>query len=61
MEALSDIDLGRFLLSVSVILGWLLIAFMIFRIVEIGIKVVLRRREERLDTISSRPEKKKGF
>ncbi len=61
MEALSQIDLGRLLLSAAVIVGWFLIAFMIFRIFEIGIKIFLKRREDKLQTISSTPEKKKGF
>ena len=61
MEALSEIDLGRLLLSAAVIVGWFLIAFMIFRIFEIGIKVFLKRREDRLETISPASEKKKGF
>ncbi len=61
MEYLEKLDLGRSLLAFSIAIGWLLIAAVIYRSIEIGIKVFVAKRKEKAQSVASLKKKNKGF
>ena len=61
MEYLGKIDLGRSLLTFSIAIGWLLIAAVIYRSLEIGIKVFIAKRKEKNQSSAALKKESKGF
>ena len=61
MEYLSHFDLGKSLLTISVAIGWLLLAAVVYRSFEIGFKVFLDRRRAKNQSVSGSQKGGRGF
>ena len=62
LKTLADIDLGRSVLSLAIILGFFLVILTIIRSIEIPIRIYLDRRKKGISSNSNTEEKEeKGF
>jgi len=61
LDSLAHIDLGQSLLSIAVVIGFLLTMAVVFRSIEIPIRIYLDRRKKMDEAVSIEQEKGNGF